>query len=49
VHSTNPTIFDGDSLGGFAVQPVPRIGLRDEGASEIRFLINRPLVRPIDL
>jgi len=49
VHSTNPAIFDAGDLGGFSRQPVPRIGLRDEGASEIRFLINRALVRPVDL
>jgi len=49
VHSTNPSIFDADAVGGFSVQPVPRIGLRDESASEIRFLINRALVKRIDL
>ena len=49
VHSTNPTLFDGDSVGSFAFHPVPRISLRGEHPREIRFLFNRALVRRIDI
>lgn len=49
VHSTNPTIFDANSVGSFAFSPVPRISLRSESPAEIRFLFNRALVRRIDI
>ena len=48
VYTSNPTYFEPEKLG---VRPsvIPRIGLTSESAAELMFLINRPLIRRIEI
>ncbi|MCU1485140.1 MAG: polysaccharide deacetylase [Actinomycetia bacterium] len=49
VHGTNPTTFTAADAQGFDHRPVPRIGFTEETDRELLFLLNRPLVRRLDL
>ena len=48
VYTSNPTYFDPGRLGG-KPRLIPRIGLTNQSAEELLFLINRPLIRLIDI
>lgn len=45
VYSTNPTSFE----AARATRLIPRVSLLNEGAEELLFMINRPLVKKIDI
>jgi len=45
VYSTNPTSFD----AARATRLIPRVALLNESAEELLFMINRPLVKKIDI
>ena len=50
VYSTNPVYFKGAwSANGDAMKAVPRVGLTNQTRKELCFLINRPLVRKIEI
>jgi peptidoglycan/xylan/chitin deacetylase (PgdA/CDA1 family) len=47
VYTTNPTLFSAADLR--PQTPVPRIGVTNESDSDLLFLLNRPLLRRLDL
>jgi peptidoglycan/xylan/chitin deacetylase (PgdA/CDA1 family) len=49
VFGTNPTLFESSDLGGFVNRPVPRIDLTGASRDQILFLLNRTLLRRIDI
>jgi peptidoglycan/xylan/chitin deacetylase (PgdA/CDA1 family) len=49
VFGTNPTLFDADTLEANPRQPIPRLGITGQSKDELLFLLNRPLVRRLDL
>lgn len=48
IYSTNPIYFSEPWAEGIS-KPIPRIGLTNQTAAELCFLINRPLIRKIDI
>lgn len=48
VYSTNPTFFDPEVLGA-GPHLLPRVEVSREPTEKIFFLLNRPLLRPVDL
>lgn len=49
IYSTNPVYFKGAWTVNGNVKPIPRIGLTNQTAAELCFLINRPMVKRIDI
>jgi peptidoglycan/xylan/chitin deacetylase (PgdA/CDA1 family) len=47
VYTTNPTLFSAEDLR--PQTPIPRIGVTNESDSDLLFLLNRPLLRRLDL
>ncbi|HWN10318.1 MAG TPA: polysaccharide deacetylase family protein [Pyrinomonadaceae bacterium] len=48
IYSTNPTFFESSSAS-YQRRLIPRIGLTNETPAEVIFMINRPLLKTIDI